>query len=107
MPAATAARRSQFRLAPDARCHSRGLPAGHMGCNEGSFLLPPGISNSLKTEWQGHVLASSVYLELGMFDAAALLEEFAPEDKARNEVLGARVNLYMAAKNWDVVALSP
>ena len=34
-----------------------------------------------------------------MFDAAALvLEEIAPEDKTRNEVLGARVNLYMAAK---------
>ena len=34
-----------------------------------------------------------------MFDAAALvLEEIAPEDMTRNEVLGARVNLYMAAK---------
>ena len=32
-----------------------------------------------------------------MFDAAALvLEEIEPEDKNRNEVLGARVNLYMA-----------
>jgi len=41
---------------------------------------------------------------LGMFDAAALvLEEIAPEDKTRNEVLGARVNLYMAAKKWDMV----
>ena len=40
-----------------------------------------------------------------MFDAAALvLEEIAPEDKNRNEVLGARVNLYMAAKKWDMVA---
>ena len=38
-----------------------------------------------------------------MFDAAALvLEEIAPEDKNRNEVLGARVNLYMAAKKWDM-----
>jgi hypothetical protein len=59
----------------------------------------------LKTDWQRHVLASSGYLELGMFDAAALvLEEIAPEDKTRNEVLGARVNLYMAAKKWDMVA---
>ena len=34
------------------------------------------------------------YLELGMFDDAAMvLEEIAPEDKTRNEVLGARVNL--------------
>ena len=79
-----------------------------MGSNEGSLLLPPGISNSLKADWQRHVLASSGYLELGMFDAAALvLEEIAPEDKNRNEVLGARVNLYTAAKKWDMVALSP
>ena len=48
----------------------------------------------MKTDWQRHVLASSGYLELGMFDDAALvLEEIAPEDKNRNEVLGARVNL--------------
>ena len=32
-------------------------------------------------------------------DAAFVLEEIAPEDKNRNEVLGARVNLYMVAKN--------
>ena len=38
-----------------------------------------------------------------MFDDAALvLEEIAPEDKNRNEVLGARVNLYMVAKKWDM-----
>ena len=37
-------------------------------------------------------------------DAAMVLEEIAPEDKTRNEVLGARVNLYMAAKKWDMVA---
>ena len=36
-------------------------------------------------------------------DAALVLEEIAPEDKNRNEVLGARVNLYMAAKKWDMV----
>ena len=58
-----------------------------MGSYEGSLLLPPGISNSLKADWQKHVLASSGYLELGMFDAAALvLEEIAPEDKYRDEV---------------------
>jgi hypothetical protein len=40
-----------------------------------------------------------------MFDAAALvLEEIAPEDKNRTEVLGMRVQLYMAAKKWDMVA---
>jgi lipopolysaccharide biosynthesis regulator YciM len=59
----------------------------------------------LKSDWQRHVLASSGYLELGMFDDAALvLEEIAPEDKNRNEVLGARVNLYMVAKKWDMAA---
>jgi hypothetical protein len=37
-----------------------------------------------------------------MFDPAAqVLEEIAPEDKNRNQVLRARVVLYMAAKKWD------
>ena len=59
----------------------------------------------MKTDWQRHVLASSGYLELGMFDDAALvLEEIAPEDKNRNEVLGARAALYMAAKKWNMAA---
>jgi lipopolysaccharide biosynthesis regulator YciM len=59
----------------------------------------------LKTDWQRHVLASSGYLELGMFeDAAMVLEEIEPQDKTRNEVLGARANLYMAAKKWDIAA---
>ncbi len=78
------------------------------GSGKGSFLLAPRVSNPLKADWQKHVLASSGHLELGMFDAAALvLEEIAPEDNNRNEVLGARANLYMAAKKWDMVALSP
>jgi lipopolysaccharide biosynthesis regulator YciM len=59
----------------------------------------------LSVDWQRHVLASTGYLELGMFDDAALaLEEIKPEDKTRNEVLGARVNLYLAAKKWDMAA---
>ena len=37
-------------------------------------------------------------------DAAMVLEEIAPEDKNRKEVLGARVVLYMAAKKWDMAA---
>ena len=32
------------------------------------------------------------------------LEEIEPEDKTRNEVLGARVDIYMAAKKWDMAA---
>ena len=53
-------------------------------------------------DWQRHVLASSGYLELGMFDDAALaLEEIEPEDKTRTEVLGARIALYIAAQKMD------
>ena len=59
----------------------------------------------MKTDWQRHVLASSGYLELGMFDDAAMvLEEIAPEDKTRSEVLGTRVSIYLAAKKWDMAA---
>ena len=59
----------------------------------------------MNSDWQRHVLASSGYLELGMLDDAALaLEEIEPEDKTRNDVLGARVNLYIAAKKWDMAA---
>jgi hypothetical protein len=48
-------------------------------------------------------LASSGNLELGMFDDATLaLEEIAPEDKTRSEVLGARVAIYLAAEKWDM-----
>ena len=40
-----------------------------------------------------------------MFDEAAqVLEQIEPEEKARNEVLGARVNLYIGAKEWDMAA---
>ena len=63
-----------------------GASLGHLGSHEGAVCLPPRGSNSLKTDWQRHVLASSGYLELGMFDDAAMvLEEIAPEDKTRNE----------------------
>ena len=56
-------------------------------------------------DWQRHVLASGGYLDLGMFDDAALvLEEIAPEDKTRTEVLGARIALYITAKKWDMAA---
>ena len=55
--------------------------------------------------WQKQVLASIWYRELGMFeDAAHALEEIEPEDKTRNEVLYARVDIYLAAKKWDMAA---
>jgi Flp pilus assembly protein TadD len=60
---------------------------------------------SVSSNWQKHVLASSGYLELGMLEDAALaLEEIEPADKMRDEVRGARLNLYMAAKNWEMAA---
>ena len=37
-------------------------------------------------------------------DAAIVLEEIAPEDKTRNEVLGERVDIYIAANKWDMAA---
>jgi hypothetical protein len=42
----------------------------------------------------------------GLLTAAwpMVLEESSPEDKTRNEVLEARVNLSMAAKKWDMAA---
>jgi lipopolysaccharide biosynthesis regulator YciM len=86
-------------------CNSRRLPAGNLGGHQGAFRLSPRIPTPLKADWQKHVLASSGYLELGMFDDAALvLEKIEPEDKTRNEVLDARVNLYMVAKKWDMAA---
>jgi Flp pilus assembly protein TadD len=40
-----------------------------------------------------------------MFDEAAqVLEEIQLEEKTRDEVLGARANLYMAAKKWETAA---
>ena len=76
-----------------------------MGSNQSSLVSRPIASGSLKSDWQKHVLASSGYLELGMIDDAAMvLEEIEPEDKNRNEVLGARVNLYMVARKWDMAA---
>ena len=51
------------------------------------------------------LLLRAEYLELGMFDDAALvLEEINPEDRIRTEVLGARVALYITAKKWDMAA---
>ena len=51
--------------------NGRRLPHGHMGGNQGVVFLPLSISNPLKADWQREVLASSGYLELGMFDDAA------------------------------------
>jgi hypothetical protein len=84
----------------------------------GSFLLVTWVAQrrsfssfslqSFENRVQRHVLASSGYLELGMFDDAAMvLEETNPEDKTRNEVLGARIDIYMAAKKWDMAAALP
>jgi Flp pilus assembly protein TadD len=51
------------------------------------------------------VLASGGYLELGMLDEATrALGEIAPADESRVEVLGARLDLYMAARKWQMAA---
>ena len=77
-----------------------GFPAGRLGSHKGALRLPSRVSNALNGDWQRHVLASSGYLELGMFDDAALaLEEIEPEDKTRNEVLGARVTSTWQPRN--------
>jgi predicted Zn-dependent protease len=60
----------------------------------------------LKASWQKQVIASNGYRELGMFDDAAnALEEIEPEDKIRNEVLYARVDIYLGARKWDMAAV--
>jgi Flp pilus assembly protein TadD len=59
----------------------------------------------MKGQWQKQVLASSGYLELGMVDdAERALQEIEAEDKSRNEVLGARVALYVATGKWKLAA---
>ena len=85
-PTAPAARRSSFLVAHSAGSDCCGFPAGRLGGHEGAFCVSSRVSNPLKTDWRRHVLAWSGYLELEMFDDAALvLEEIAPEDKNRNE----------------------
>jgi Flp pilus assembly protein TadD len=37
-------------------------------------------------------------------DAAQALEEIEPEDKTRNEVLYARVDIYLGSRKWDMAA---
>ena len=51
------------------------------------------------------MIVSCGYRELGMFDDAAnALEKIEPEDKTRNEVLYARVDIYLGARKWDMAA---
>jgi Flp pilus assembly protein TadD len=62
-------------------------------------------NSAVKSNWQRHVLAATGYRELGMFDEATrAIEEVDAEDKGRKEVLAVRVDLYMAAQNWNLVA---
>jgi hypothetical protein len=63
----------------------------------------------LKASWRKQAIASNQgYLELEVFDdAAQALEEIEPEDKTRNEVLYARVDIYLAAKKWHLAHSPP
>ena len=68
------------------------FPGRSLGGHEDPLRFPSRVTNSLSCDWQIHVLVSSGYLELRMFDDAALiLEEINPEDKTRSEILGAPV----------------
>ena len=68
--------------------HGRRLPVGHMGGHQSSLFPPPRGSDPLKTDWQRHVLASSGYLELGMFDDAAHLKRLSQTIRLSPRVLG-------------------
>lgn len=49
-----------------------------------------------------HLSAAQGYLELGMFtEAENEVEKIGPEDKIRPEVIGFRVQLYIAAEKWE------
>jgi Flp pilus assembly protein TadD len=61
--------------------------------------------NTFSEQWQGHVVEASGYIELGMLEEAAkTLQEIRAEDESRREVLGVRLDLYMAARKWDLAA---
>jgi tetratricopeptide (TPR) repeat protein len=95
-------------LGREAKRISRWRDESHLESYESKWSEPDAAftrNTPLRGDWQKHVLAFSGYLELGMLDdAETALEEIAPEDKNRNEVLGARVALYAAAKKWDMAA---
>src|SRR6476620_10932485 len=79
-----------------------------MGSNEGALFLSSRGSNPLRTDWRRHVLVSSGYLELGMFDAAALvLEEIAPEDNSPNDVLGAGTQIEITSNYCCLQTIPP
>jgi len=51
-----------------------------------------------------HLNASIGYLELGMLEeAAGELENLAPDDRTSSAVLGVRMEIYKAARNWTLM----
>ena len=87
--------RLSFPLAHNAGSDGGRFPDGRLGGHKGAFCLSPSGSDPLKSDWQRHALACTGYIELGMFDAAALLlEEIAFEDKNHNE----------AWRGWLIIA---
>ncbi|MGA7903330.1 MAG: hypothetical protein WCC08_03490 [Terrimicrobiaceae bacterium] len=59
----------------------------------------------MSAQWQRLIVEASGYIELGMLEEAAkTLEGIKAEDETRNEVLGVRLELYMAEKKWDLAA---
>jgi tetratricopeptide (TPR) repeat protein len=60
---------------------------------------------SLSAPWHRPLVRASGYLELGMLaEAEKSLEEISAEDQSQSEVLGVRLNVYMAAKKWQLAA---
>ena len=60
------------------------------------FRLSSRVANPLRPTGKG--------MSLRRVAISLVLEEIVPEDKSWNEVLGARGNLYMMAKKWDMAA---
>jgi predicted Zn-dependent protease len=56
----------------------------------------------LSATWQSKIVVCSGYLELGMLEEAArTLGEIDPQDQPRKEVLHARLELAIAAEQWN------
>jgi Flp pilus assembly protein TadD len=59
----------------------------------------------LNAHWQRYVVEASGYIELGMLEEAArTLEQIKADEEAHEEVLGVRLDLYMAERKWHLAA---
>jgi tetratricopeptide (TPR) repeat protein len=57
-------------------------------------------------DWKSHLEAAAGYLTLGMLDEAAFeIEEIAPEEKTRTEVLAFRLEIFRVAGKWEAIEI--